>query len=558
MRSFKAQYRQAPARAATPPPPVWEPLSPVLRAAAPSATLAAGGTRDETAHSIKHANGSAPGTTQHAPPLASPAASQRTSPAHVETPRRASYAATSPAAAPNDIGQRAPKHAFPRDAAYASAERPAKRARSEHHTSPPYGQHQRPATSHIPGYNVDYMLDNGARMPPAAPPPQANGGEKMLSDAELLLFFSNVSAHTAQTPPSTAKRWSVSQPSPMELAPQQTRQTHEPSSPYAATAHAASHQPQPQPIEDASDTKPSPELIAQPSEVPSAALAPQTQTPPEDTVGGMSQALGQDTAPAEDSKPKKHQGWPKGKPRGPRSTPSTSKRKRSTPKPKSASTASTSAGADQLQSPRSLPAEQPVPMDVDGISPVPRLGDTQAASSQNRRHSFSTSFLHPPSNGASSASFRAQSVPLGGTLVVPPTALDLARPAKQLAPEQPDLICAACKSSDSEIKVGDGEQWIGCDGCKEWYHYACAGFSSEREVRDVNKFYCGPCRPKFGETTSRSTDAQRRYSSNLVQRFASQSESTRPLTTPVSTKASSRLLTTTPSTTTSPLSRMET
>jgi F-box/leucine-rich repeat protein 10/11 len=49
--------------------------------------------------------------------------------------------------------------------------------------------------------------------------------------------------------------------------------------------------------------------------------------------------------------------------------------------------------------------------------------------------------------------------------------------------------------------VGDGEQWIGCDGCKEWYHYACAGFNSEREVRDVNKFYCEPCRPKFGQTT---------------------------------------------------------
>lgn len=67
--------------------------------------------------------------------------------------------------------------------------------------------------------------------------------------------------------------------------------------------------------------------------------------------------------------------------------------------------------------------------------------------------------------------------------------------------EQPDLICAACKSSESEIKVGDGEQWIGCDGCKEWHHYACAGFNSEREVRDVNKFYCEPCRPKFGATT---------------------------------------------------------
>lgn len=97
---------------------------------------------------------------------------------------------------------------------------------------------------------------------------------------------------------------------------------------------------------------------------------------------------------------------------------------------------------------------------------------------------------------------------------------------------EPDLICASCKSSDSAVKVGDGEQWIGCDGCKEWYHYACAGFNSEREVRDVNKFYCEPCRPKFGQTTSRSADAFWSTKSDLTQRFANPSELTLPLITP--------------------------
>ena len=615
--SFKAQYRQAPTRTATPPPPAWEPLSPMLHPTEPSTTHSAGGNHGGIAHGSRYANGGAinaptaretghaslqlspPAVTyepssrsaplpqpppQYSLPLESPiealadaaVSSQRTSPAHVEPPRRASHAATSPTTAPHTIGERAPKHVFARDHTYSYNERPAKRARSEYHTSPPYGQHQsRPATSHIPGYNVEQMMDNGTRMyqeSRAAPPQQSSGGDKMLSDAELLLFFSNVSATAAQTPPSTAKRWSISQPSPVELPPQQARQSHEPSSPYATKAHISSH-PQ-QLTQDLPDVnlpdvnlpdvnlpviKPVPELVSHPSEEPPAASASQTQTPPEDALGGDSLPPVQEAAPTDDVKAKKHQGWPKGKPRGPRTTPSASKRKRSTPKPKNASTASTSAGPDQLQSPRSLQAEQPAAIAIHGNDSVLRHNaQSNPTSPQNRRHSFSTSLPQLSTNGASSISFRARSVPLGGTHTATAPVDDLARPTKKTVVEQPDLICAACKSSDSEIKVGDGEQWIGCDGCKEWYHYACAGFNSEREVRDVNKFYCGPCRPKFGETTSRSTDAQRRYNSNLVQRFASPSESTRQLTMPVSTKVSSRLPMTTPSITTSPLSRMET
>jgi len=565
--SFKAQYRLASAGAKTPPRPVVEPLSPVLSpTAAYYGRLPPPNNHNEPARSSRTPNGghvNAPATANNAWACAHPPLSPRAlayeppaaAPSHVEPPRRASFAS-------HAVGGRAPKHMFARDPTYAYDERPAKRARSEY-TSPPYGQHQsRPATSHIPGYNVELMMDNGTRIYQAATPQQqqtngngnGNGGEKMLSDAELLLFFSNVSAHTAQTPPSTAKRWSVSQPSPMELAPQQTRQMNEPGSPYAAKAQVSAHQDEQ--TQDVPDAKPAPEPVAPPFELPSAASAPQTNTPPEAAVAEDSQTLVQEAVPAEGSKSKKQQGWPKGKARGPRSTPSSSKRKRSTPKPKNASAAS--ASTDQTQSPRSLSTEQTGAMAVDGSASVPQAGQTPQTGSQNRRHSFSSTFLQLPSSAASSTPFRAQSVPLGGTWDAAAPALDLARPIKKPTVEQPDLICAACKSSDSEIKVGDGEQWIGCDGCKEWYHYACAGFSSEREVRDVNKFYCGPCRPKFGETTSRSTDAQRRYNSNLVQRFASPSESTRPLTTPVSTKASSRLLTTTPSITISPLSRMET
>jgi F-box/leucine-rich repeat protein 10/11 len=592
--SFKAQYRPAPARSSTPPRPVLEPLSPVLRPTAPPTAHPAGDGYNATARSSERANGGATGSSAArengiAPlPLSSPAvtygaplpgappplslpsyavplgsagdgfvdtamASLHTSPLHIEMARHAPHAATSPATAPYPTSERAPKHAFASDAAYSYSERPAKRARSEYQTSPPHGQHQsRPATSHIPGYayNVEQAMDSGLRMyqeSRASAPQQAPGGDKMLSDAELLLFFSNVSAHTAQTPPSTAKRWSVSQPSPIELPSQQTQQTDEP---YVGTAQPSSPR---QHVPISPDVKHHPEPPAHPLDVTEVAPESQTRTPPEEATSVTEQAVMQEAAPA----PKKHQGWPKGKPRGPRSTPSTGKRKRSTPKPKGAP-ADTSTAPDQLQSPQSLPADHPAAMALDRSNGAPQGVELHEASPRNRRHSFSTSFAHSASDEATTASFRAQSVPLGAVLPITapidPSRLPLNKPTT----EQPDLICASCKSSDSAVKVGDGEQWIGCDGCKEWYHYACAGFSSEREVRDVNKFYCGPCRPKFGETTSRSTDAPRRYNSNLVQRFENPSESTRRLIMPVSMKASSRLPTTTPSITISPHSRMET
>ncbi|KAH4078178.1 hypothetical protein HBI56_226790 [Parastagonospora nodorum] len=490
--SFKAQYRQAPVRAVTPPPPAWEPLSPVLRPSDPSA--------------VRPAQPLPP----HSLPLGSPigvladaaVSSQRPSAAYVEPPRRAFHAGSAPSTGLQPTSERAPKHAFATGHTHSNHERPAKRARSEYHTSPPYGQPQsRPATSHIPGYNVEHMVDSGMRMyqdSRANAPPQMNGGgDKMLSDAELLLFFSNVSAHTAQTPPSTAKRWSVSQPSPPELPLQQAPQMHASLSPRAAVTHTISDQTLHQhgPL----DVKPPTELPPFPSDTPNATSTSQTRTPPaEAVVNPVAQPSMPEVAPAEEPKPKKQQGGPKGRSRGTRNTPSTGKRKRSTPKPKNAPSASTSAVPDQLQSPQSLPADQSLVM-ANVVSQTNQ--QSHLPNSHNRRHSFSTpSSLHP-SDAAPSLSFRAQSVPLGGEQVLSAPAADLRQPAKKTAVEQPDLICAACKSTESEIKVGDGEQWIGCDGCKEWYHYACAGFNSEREVRDVNKFYCDPCRPKFGETT---------------------------------------------------------
>ncbi|KAL8737065.1 MAG: hypothetical protein Q9181_002050 [Wetmoreana brouardii] len=65
-------------------------------------------------------------------------------------------------------------------------------------------------------------------------------------------------------------------------------------------------------------------------------------------------------------------------------------------------------------------------------------------------------------------------------------------------------ICAACKftrnSMSTETDPG-ATSWISCDGCKCWFHFACAGFKNEREVRAVDKYRCRKCKAIYGPTT---------------------------------------------------------
>ena len=65
-------------------------------------------------------------------------------------------------------------------------------------------------------------------------------------------------------------------------------------------------------------------------------------------------------------------------------------------------------------------------------------------------------------------------------------------------------ICASCNfARNTAANEPDSEltSWISCDGCRSWFHFACAGFKSEREVRSVDKFRCKNCKPVFGPTT---------------------------------------------------------
>ncbi|MCJ1397674.1 JmjC domain-containing histone demethylation protein 1 [Xylographa trunciseda] len=65
-------------------------------------------------------------------------------------------------------------------------------------------------------------------------------------------------------------------------------------------------------------------------------------------------------------------------------------------------------------------------------------------------------------------------------------------------------VCAACNFSRNSLTLdteNDALSWISCDACKSWFHFACAGFKSEREVRGVDKYRCRKCKPIHGNTT---------------------------------------------------------
>ena len=81
---------------------------------------------------------------------------------------------------------------------------------------------------------------------------------------------------------------------------------------------------------------------------------------------------------------------------------------------------------------------------------------------------------------------------------------DSGTPNVRSLPTVSTAVCAACKFTRNSKGVdpeNDSLSWISCDACKSWFHFACAGFKSEREVRGVDKYRCRKCKPVHGSTT---------------------------------------------------------
>ncbi|KAI9812023.1 MAG: JmjC domain-containing histone demethylation protein 1 [Pycnora praestabilis] len=219
-------------------------------------------------------------------------------------------------------------------------------------------------------------------------------------------------------------------------------------------------------------------------------------------------------------------GWPKGKPRGPRSSwplkaknsPSSKLGRRAqrilNHKGKAHEDRQSDAGKPKC-SLEELSANQHA---GHGRSPrlVPSVEDlTKGSSQRSRRFSESHTASRLPSSSTNSVNNhevqlakRASSVPTrfyhakdlsGASQTRIKSALLRRNGSKQAA------TCAGCNFARNNSLDGENEadatSWISCDGCKRWFHFACAGFKSEREVRSVDKYNCRECRPRCGPTT---------------------------------------------------------
>jgi F-box/leucine-rich repeat protein 10/11 len=205
------------------------------------------------------------------------------------------------------------------------------------------------------------------------------------------------------------------------------------------------------------------------STIPHAQEPHQTHTPPEEAIATSAAS---DAVMSESSEAPKKRGWPKGRPRaGVKKATEKSSSKRAT------KANSKAAKARDVFAEAALEAQK----------------DTR------RRHSSSQTPA-PEKLERAPHGPRAQSVPREVPMVV--REITPSRAARKHAKTIPDTICASCKSTrESGRQGGELDQWISCNGCKDWFHVDCAGFKKAIEVRDVDKYFCVSCEPSHGKTT---------------------------------------------------------
>ncbi|KAF9630879.1 Zinc finger PHD-type protein [Lasiodiplodia theobromae] len=398
------------------------------------------------------------------------------------------------------------------DHGYGCDERPSKRARSEVALSEQYNQTTaRPFTSHTqaPAVEPPYSVEQGRSLFPeqAAYPSFPTNNDEM-DIAQVLLGLRNGSidngrgarrsiaapqAHYSQTGLSAWYEMPTQAYRPGETQYQGFSENQ-----YRPRPHANSFSaPRPEPLLNGSE-------MNEAKFGPSSSSAVQTHTPPDETYDpSTAHAIRDD--PVEHKKGKGNQGWPKGKPRGPRKSTAGKKSKAAAAANDGMLVPVREGGSDQLQSPQSLPGEPAEPPALENKPTIahPRVATydiSQARSdveTARRRSSFG--MYSPPSAEEDKVDLgRASSVPAETSMTIRP-ALNSGK-LQPAAPEEEVTICAGCHFSRGP-STGQKDQWIGCNGCQNWYHFACAGFKNAKEVSSVDKYFCRTCRPKYGPTT---------------------------------------------------------
>lgn len=362
-------------------------------------------------------------------------------------------------------------------------------------------------------YNVEQGIDRARRVS------TNTTSSNPLEDAELLLnFAARVQPRTAKVPSPVVENSDQESVHPSALAPSAFSPLLPPQAPVAPVEpeDPAVSLPSPQDTneDDKSlekepekekesvvivDTETMPPTVAQ--EPPYSMLLPQqTQTPPEEEEEQLevvadeqrdssvpikddpsegsqtAQADASQEQRAESPKTRPRRGWPKGKPRGPRTKSAGTLKPRSSAKRSRASVAKSAAERGDSSA----------------------TDDTNLLNARRRKSESDLAALYATTDR--DTDIRSSSVPPGLRYEIIASRLKSSAGRKSLKKVTQDTICAGCAESRLSSH-GELDQWISCNGCKEWFHYDCAGFKNERDVRDVDKFFCKTCEPKHGPTT---------------------------------------------------------
>lgn len=188
-----------------------------------------------------------------------------------------------------------------------------------------------------------------------------------------------------------------------------------------------------------------------------------------------------------EQKTRVYKGWPKGKPRGPRQTPYA---KRGT----KGSTKRSPQEGGHGQGSLSGSAGSPAPSGVDG-----EADDTELPEGMSLENNQQASI----DGDEQTTGTLADEIRNRMAQMAPEVAPDVPDKAKPSNKDKSDDICAACQNARTSDLLNF---WISCNGCKSWFHHTCVGFKTEREVKDVDKFYCKECEQRFGPTTCKPGD----------------------------------------------------
>lgn len=386
-----------------------------------------------------------------------------------------------------DLGQRPPR------SSHSDFHRASKRTRSEtFDLRSSLSGHARPATSHV-GQGAwaaqearsaaSVLAGVNAPCLPAASEPQMRAVSTLEEDAELLLGFSMTSrAQSASHQPHGRNGAPQSHQQNSLLYPQPRIEAYTEHS-YGQAGHNRYFD-NIQRAQDQyhTDYQPGPPSAPQSLDAHHHHLPPSSSLHKAEAISGLQDHVNELVNQVEEvpeKKPRVYRGWPKGKPRGPRKDTGEGKKAKRISTKRTSTTSKPASGhvEDTSSSPDS-------PLTPDEILKRPR----------RRSHSGTTianSFGISPSANTT----RSRSVPPEIRMLLRPIPAAAVKP-KAVA----ENICASCDQTKNRAN-GTLDFWINCNGCNRWFHTSCAGFESERKVKEVDKYFCKECEPKHGPTT---------------------------------------------------------